>query len=141
MFYWSDSLQLTPEAEEKVRESREVIDTFIREDKGMMCLLSFFQELRHSGSRSDTCFVCVFRCSCVRRQHGFWKVCAHSHTRRATGVSKRVNGTTRHSADQSEWTDWLGEGVGPQGHHRPWCHVIGPLTSGSFVDIYKLHTH
>lgn len=37
----SYSLQLAPEAEKKVREGREVIDNFIREDKGMMCPLIF----------------------------------------------------------------------------------------------------
>lgn len=36
------SIQLTPEAEEKVIKGREVIDTLIREDRGMMFLLIVF---------------------------------------------------------------------------------------------------
>ena len=50
------SFQLTPEAEEKVRKSREVIDAFIREDKGMLFLHIFFNARTETYKAHFTCF-------------------------------------------------------------------------------------
>lgn len=56
-------VQLTPEAEEKVIKGREVIDTFIREDSGMVFLLMFFKNSDIHGS-FQILQLCVCVCVC-----------------------------------------------------------------------------
>lgn len=88
MLTFFSCFQLTPEAEERVKKSREVIDSYIREGKGkevlFICLLLWI----HTHGSQFGCFNCVvFHFSRVWSQHWFWEVCTHAGGKRTTGVS------------------------------------------------------
>lgn len=78
--------QLTPEAERKVVQSRELLDTIVKENKG--CNINKVKPLKHDPAAAPPVFIIYYLfltltltlSSCLRNYNGLWKICPDGHS-------------------------------------------------------------